>query len=153
MITRSDVETAVGSEVYNKLLDDDNDGQADTAVADQIIEDCKAMVYSKAAEILSLPSDADQTIQAKVYARHIAAFLVWSHNIPRAQLYFGGMPKSVELLYTNALRDLYSIARTLSSMTTEDGDSIVGDTQAVSVVPYREAKYTREYLDRQQEEY
>lgn len=153
MITVEDIEKAVGAEVYNKLLDDDGDGQADTAIAEQIIEDCKAIVYSKAAEILSLPSDADQTIQAKVYARHIATFLVWSHNVPRAQLYFGGMPKSVELLYTNALRDLYAIARTLSSMTTGDGETVVGGTKAASVVSYRETKYTREFLDNQQEDY
>lgn len=145
MITETDIRNVVGSSIVDVLCDDDGDNAADSQVIQSIVDDTKAIVYANYAEVLSDPTDTDTSMQAITYAKHIAAFLVWNRKVDIAVLRYGGIPKSVTLLYEAAIKGLQYLARQWNTPTDADG-AIMGG-KAIVTVNTRTQKYTQDYMD------
>lgn len=147
-MTSAELEAHVGSIRFHALLDDDEDGLADTSVVDSIIDQVRIITYSYLGERLDLPSDTDSIAQAQTYGLHIGGFLVWCHAPDVARQKFGTeLPKSIELLYVNAIKGLQSSRRGFLTLTDSTGDTVYGSGDQLRG-KQNTAKYDDDFFDK-----
>ena len=108
-LTIADLENALGSAMVLRLLDDDNDGVADTGPLASVLSDAEGLVngyVSKQYNMATLLSDAAATAQLRMFARAIAVEFAYRR---RSDFYTrDGTPHTT--VYAETLKQLKDVA-------------------------------------------